>query len=265
MSTYRIKISYIGSRYLGWQIQPETLKTVQGQLNRALSKLSKSKDVSTLGSGRTDAGVHALAQIVKATIPIEIASENLMKGLNSQLPEDIRVLDVLDESEDFNPVRDALWKRYCYFLWVGESLPPSAYQRVTHERGIFDLERFRSALDEFVGTHDFENFSTKGTPVKSTVRTLHKAEIKEVNGFFPFQESFDGKLYCVTFEGDGFLKQMVRLLIGTALMVSRGKVSREEVKSFFQQDRSDKLGPVASADGLYLEHVEYQDSWTARD
>ncbi len=263
MSTYKIKVSYIGSRYLGWQIQPDSLKTVQGQINHALEKIAKSKEVTSLGSGRTDSGVHAIGQIVKVSIPLEINPENLLRALNSNLPEDIRVLEADLCSGDFNPVRDALWKRYAYFFYVGEVLPPSAFQRVTWERADFNFSKFEAALREFVGTHDFVNFSTKGTEVKSTIRTIFNAELCEMRGFFPYQESFGGKLYRVSFEGDGFLKQMVRLLMGASFMASRGKITPSDIRMFFQEDRSDKIGPVASADGLYLEHVEYQCPWAS--
>ena len=260
---YKLKISYVGTRYLGWQIQPDTLKTVQGQLNHILSKISKSTDISTMGSGRTDSGVHALGQIVKANIPLEIDPLKLMKGLNSQLPADIRVTDACLCEEGFHPVRDALWKRYSYYFYVGGVMPPSANQIVTWERARFDEGLFRAALKEFVGTHDFLNFSTKGTLVKSTVRTVYSAELDEVSGFFPYQSEYKGQLYRASFVGNGFLKQMVRLLVGAAFMSSRGKITPDNISAFFQQDTIEKLGPVASADGLYLEHVEYQCPWAS--
>lgn len=263
MNTYRLKLSYIGTAYLGWQIQPDSLKTIQGQLNYALTKISKSDSVTTLGSGRTDSGVHAIGQIVKATIPLEINPDNLLRALNSNLPEDIRVIDVSKCEASFNPVRDALWKRYAYYFYVGELLPPSAYQRVTWERAEFDLGKFELALAEFVGTHDFVNFSTKGTEVSSTIRTVYEAKVEEVLGFFPFQSNFSGKVYRATFEGNGFLKQMVRLLVGASFMASRGKITPSDIRAFFQEDRSDKIGPVSGADGLYLEHVEYQSQWAS--
>jgi len=263
LNTYSLKMSYSGSAYQGWQIQPDSLKTIQGQLNRALAKVSKSQEVASLGSGRTDSGVHAIGQIVKISIPLEIGPDNLLKALNSHLPNDIRVLEAKVSKKDFHPVRDALWKRYAYYFYVGEILPPSALHKVTWERAKFNLENFRLALKEFVGTHDFENFSTKGTEVKSTVRTIYRAEIEQVHSFFPYQETIGGEVYRVVFEGDGFLKQMVRLLMGASFMASREKIVPRDIRMFFQEDRSDKIGPVAAPDGLYLEHVEYQSEWAA--
>ncbi len=263
MSTYKLKVSYIGTGYLGWQIQPDSLKTVQGQINNALEKISKSSEVQSLGSGRTDTGVHAIGQVVKVSIPLKINPENLLRAMNSNLPEDIRVTSCESCAEDFHPVRDALWKRYAYYFYVGETLPPHAFQRVTWERADFDFNNFEAALKEFVGTHDFLNFSTKGTEVKSTIRTIHDARLEEVTGFFPFQGMFPGKVYRVTFEGNGFLKQMVRLLVGAAFMASRGKITPSDIRAFFQEDTSGKIGPVSGPDGLYLEHVEYQSSWAS--
>ena len=264
-SSYKLKISYEGSNYQGWQIQPDSLKTIQGQLNHALEKISKSKDISSLGSGRTDTGVHALGQIVKVLLPFEIDSYALLKGLNSQLPQDIRVTNCESCSSSFHPVRDALWKRYSYYLFLGEIMPPSASKMVTWERGVLDMDAFKEALDVFVGTHDFLNFSTKGTEVKSTIRTLFSAQLDEVHGFFPYQSNYAGQLYRVSFIGNGFLKQMVRLLVGAAINVAKGKVTPTDIKSFFQLDTTTKIGPVAPPDGLYLEHVEYDSEWNEID
>lgn len=264
MSTFSYKalVSYDGESYLGWQIQPEKLKTVQGQINHCLEKITKSDQISSLGSGRTDSGVHALAQVVKLNIPFAIEEASLMKAMNSHLPHNIRVLEVKPSDEDFHPVRDALWKRYIYFFSIGEILPPHAFGKVTHVRQALDLEKVKEALTYFVGEHDFVNFSTKGTEVKSTIRTLHSAKLTTIESFYPYQNDV---IYKFSFEGSGFLKQMVRLLVGAAFMCGKGKVDPCEIASFFQEDTTRKLGPVAPPDGLYLEHVEYEKSWASSD
>jgi tRNA pseudouridine38-40 synthase len=265
LNTYKLEISYNGSLYQGWQVQPQALKTIQGQLNHALQKICKSENITSIGSGRTDSGVHALSQVVKVTIPLDIECVQLLKAINSHLPMDIRIRSVAQIEDQFHPVRDALWKRYSYFIYCGEILPPSALNLVSWEKVGFDEVAFRGALNEFVGTHDFKNFSTKGTEVKTTIRTIYEADMTEVFNFFPFQEDYEGKVYQVSFVGNGFLKQMVRLMVGACLMASRGKIMPSDIKSFFQQDTTVKLGPVAPPNGLYLEHVEYQNSWDSKN
>lgn len=258
MNTYKLVVSYNGTRYSGWQIQPKPEKTVQGEINQALEILSKSKDIKTMGSGRTDTGVHAWGQMVKVTLPIFIPADSLMKGLNTMLPADIRVVRSETCHESFHPTKDAKSKEYRYIMFEGDNLPPFWEGRATLVKPGVDWKLVRETLNYFVGEKDFVNFSTKGTPVHSTVRTISRALLieKTVSDFGSFQIDHES-LREISLEGSGFLKQMVRLIVGAALSVGRGKRELDQLNDFFNCEVDHKFAAVAPADGLYLNKVFY--------
>jgi tRNA pseudouridine38-40 synthase len=262
LNTYKAKFSYNGHRFEGWQTQQHTDLTVQGQINKVLKKISKDNElVHSLGSGRTDSGVHALAQVCKISLPLSIGPVALRKGLNSQLPKDIRCLSVETCDSSFHPVRDALWKSYDYIVFTGEVLSPLLNTQVTPYRYSLDHDLMRRALMVMEGEKDFVNFSTKGTEVSSTVRTLHSAKLFP-GGTESFAHLFlDESFLRFRFTGSGFLKQMVRLLVSAVLECGRGRISVEEIESFFSKETDLKIAPTGKADGLYLSHVEYEDAW----
>jgi tRNA pseudouridine38-40 synthase len=258
LNTYKIKISYIGCGYEGWQIQPLPSKTIQRELNKALEVLTKGQKVTTIASGRTDSGVHALGQVVKATLPFPINAESLIRGLNSHLPSEIRVLMCEECDETFHPVRDALSKTYRYLLFEGDVLPPLLIGRVTLVRPGVDWPLLEKGIERFIGEKNFVNFSTKGTLVSTTVREIFSSQL--ITGSVSNISGLDfshPKLREIQFKGSGFLKQMVRLLVGSALIIGRGKRDASELEYYFDDVRNDKFGPVAPPDGLYLDTVEY--------
>ncbi len=174
---YRLTIQYKGTRYLGWQIQAEGAGiTVQGELNKALTNISKAK-AHSMGSGRSDAGVHALGQVVKASIELEIDPEKLLKALNGHLPEDIRVIEARVCEHDFMPTVDAVSKEYQYRFT--SSRHPTALQNdfIGNYPFEVDIEKMRQACQVLIGEHDFSNYFCQGTEVSSTVREIFECEI----------------------------------------------------------------------------------------
>ncbi len=253
MHHYRLIVSYQGTRYLGWQVQPESYgQTVQGEINIALGKISKSSEVKSLGSGRTDSGVHALGQVVKVSIPLKIDPKNLLKALNSHLPDDIRVLDASHSDQEFIPTVHAKSKEYHYRFSTLEIHPPFAQHLITHYPYELDVELMKKACELFIGEHNFINYFVEGTPVSSFVRHIYECEILEVpaTDFFP-------PYYVFRVVGNGFLKQMVRLMVGTIWRVGRGKVSLEELQMSLGPAKKEKLAAVAPGHGLYLIRVNY--------
>ena len=250
---YRFTIQYKGTKYSGWQIQPDE-KTVQGELNRALSIIAKSTEVKSLGAGRTDAGVHALGQVVKVSIPLQIDPQALMKGLNSHLPDDIRVVTSEVSDEEFFPTVHAKSKEYHYRFtnqkystaFQGEFLANCSFE--------LDLNLMREACKILVGEHDFTNFYCEGTEVASNVREIYECEVLEVK-----QDGWEmlPPHYVFRIVGNGFLKQMVRLLVGAVWNVGRGKISLETLKSSLGPAKTQKLGPTAPPEGLYMVRVNY--------
>lgn len=259
MSTfsYRLTVSYDGTNFEGWQIQLDHQRTIQGEINKALKKIAKSDDISSLGSGRTDSGVHAIGQIVKVTIPLDIEAESLLRALNSHLPSEVRVLSAEVSTKEFHPVRDAKWKTYQYLFYEGDILPPQNRNLMTPVGRALDWDKALSALELFEGEHDFINYSTKGTEVKTTVRKIFKTRL-EIKAFDPiYNSNAEGRLISIQVTGSGFLKQMVRLIVGTVIAAGRGKVSEREILESFKKEMPQKLAAVAPPQGLYLMHVEY--------
>lgn len=229
-------------------------KTVQGELNSALKKIAKTEQVKTIGSGRTDAGVHALGQVVKIDMPLELQPENLVKALNSHLPDDIKAVDAELCDSSFMPTSDALSKEYHYRFTCNHHGPVALQEEfIAHQRSGLDFKLMDEACKILIGEHDFVNFFCEGTEVKSTVREIFECNIFEV-------QSGDWMLpahYVFRIKGNGFLKQMVRLLMGTIWNVGRGKVSLAEFQESLRVKTPSKLGPVAPPQGLYMVRVNY--------
>lgn len=251
---YRLVLQYKGTNYLGWQVQPASSgRTIQGELNQALETISKAK-AHSLGSGRTDAGVHALGQVVKVGIELTIEPDKLIKALNGNLPPDIRVIHAEPSDYEFFPTAHAKSKEYHYRFT--NLRMPSALQNdfIANHSFQLDFMVMREACKLLIGEHDFTNYFCEGTDVASTVRTIFECEILEVE---QGQWEMLPKHYVFRVVGNGFLKQMVRLLMGAIWNVGRGKISLEEFAKSLNSQRRDRLGPVAPPQGLYLVCVNY--------
>ena len=255
MHYYRATISYKGTHYLGWQWQPEG-KTIQSELNRALGILAKSDQVRSIGSGRTDTGVHALGQVARLEIPFAIEPTGLMKGLNSHLPDDIRILSCVNSDADFHPTFQALSKQYSYFFQLRSDADPLVGEIMAHCPHDFDLALAQKAAQAFVGEHDFLNFYTQGTEVSSTVRRVLSCEVihhPAAPGVFEGR----GEHYEIRVYGNGFLKQMVRLMVGAIWNAARGKINAQDIARALEAKTSFRLSAVAPPEGLYLMQVVY--------
>ncbi len=251
---YRFILQYKGTRYLGWQVQPESAGlTVQGELNRALKLISKSENVKTLGAGRTDAGVHALGQVAKAGIELEIAPENLMKALNGNLPEDIRVISADVSDEEFFPTVHAKSKEYHYRFTCQKSSSALQNELIQNYPFELDLKKMREACKILIGRHDFTNYYCEGTEVASNIREIYECDVLEIpRGDWMLPEHYVFKIV-----GNGFLKQMVRCLMGAIWNVGRGKISLEEFQKSLSATKVARLGAVAPPNGLYMVRVNY--------
>lgn len=251
---YKLKLQFTGSKYLGWQIQKDFSPTVQGELNKACSEIFKNQSVHTIGSGRTDTGVHSLGHIVRLEAPFEIPDIALKKGLNSILPEDIRVTDVERTTKEFKPTNDALKKEYFYLFTNNESTSAFQTQFIPNYRHELNIEKMKEACKLFVGEHDFKNFYCTGSELNSTVREIYECSLDFHN--LDFHEILPSH-YIFKITGNGFLKQMVRLIVGTIWEVGRGKVTIEELALELQKPGEKKLGITAPAAGLFKNRVWY--------
>lgn len=252
---YRLTLQYKGTRYLGWQIQPDGAGlTVQGELNKALKVIAKSDEVRSLGAGRTDARVHALGQVAKVSMPLEINPTSLIRALNSHLPDDIRVIDSEVSDDAFMPTVHAVSKEYHYRFTNQKMFSAFQNDLIANQSFELDLSLMREACKVLVGEHDFINFFCEGTEVKSTVRTIFECEIFEVSqGQWEMLPSH----YVFRIVGSGFLKQMVRLLMGAVWNIGRGKITLSDLQSSLGPTKCQKLGATAPPEGLYMVRVNY--------
>ena len=207
-----------------------------------------------MGAGRTDAGVHALGQVAKVSLPFEIPADSLVKAINVNLPDDIRVIAAEVTTPEFFPTIHAISKEYHYRFTSKRGFTAFQNDLIVNHPFDLDLNLMRSACQLLIGEHDFSNFYCEGTDVSSNIRTILECEILEIP-----QAGFEmlPPHYVFRIVGNGFLKQMVRLLMGAIWNVGRGKISLEEFRSALSATRVPRLGPVAPSNGLYMVRVNY--------
>jgi len=247
MRKIKLLLSYDGSGYQGWQRQPGKA-TIQGALEEALGKIY-AQPVKTVGSGRTDAGTHALGQVAHFEAPKTLkGEERLMRALNSLLPENIVVKKAWLAPEDFHALFAARRKTYIYRIWNSPVRSALWRERALWVPQPLNLARLNEISQGLVGEHDFKSFQTTGTAVKTTIRSIEEARWKALSG---------EHLIEFRIRGNGFLKQMVRNLVGTLLHLERNGGGAEELKAIFDARDRQKAKTTVPAHGLYLYRVEY--------
>lgn len=267
---FRLTIAYVGTEYCGWQKQAASdgMPTVAEMLEKAARKVLRKKKVVIHGSGRTDSGVHARAQVAHMRCEADLPANVLIKALNAHLPEDIRILRLEDCSADFHAQLDATAKTYRYFILNTQTGKNPVHwpflRRYTWYLSYpLDLDAMKKALSLLVGEHDFKSFQNKGTPVPNTVREIleaklivHSGDARDTPPWMPGPE-MDAKLLEIRVRGTGFLKQMVRTIVGTVVEAGRGKLNPEKISEILGEKNRSASGMTAPAHGLFLDHVEY--------
>ena len=254
----KIRLSYEGSQYHGWQIQPH-LSTVQGHLVDAIKRIT-SEEVLPQGSGRTDAGVHAMGQVASFQTESAIPPENLVKALNAVLPYTIRVLEVSEVTPDFHARRSAKAKTYEYRLYRGTIRPPFLVNYVCHYPYPMNEEKLKAAAAVVLGEHDFTSFAAVDPDRVQKMAALPVNHCERPNNirtiYSSTWERLDDEL-VYTVRGSGFLHHMVRNLVGTFLMVGKGSLTVDDVQRILDARNRSHAGATAPASGLYLVSVEY--------
>lgn len=245
MNRYKCIISYDGSGYSGYQVQPNK-RTVQSQIEAVLAKIHKGSHVKIAASGRTDAGVHAKGQVIHFDSPLALPEEKWGLALNSMLSEDISVLGVEKVDPAFHARFDAEGKEYRYFLYQSPKRNPFQRNYAFHYPYPINLEDMREASKYLLGTHDFSSFCSARTEVEDKVRTIETIEILQEEERVSFR-----------FVGNGFLYNMVRILVGTLLEVGSGKRKPEEIVEILGKKDRRYAGKTAPGQGLYLWKVYY--------
>lgn len=245
----RLLLSYKGSQFFGWQKQKQQ-RTVQGELEKVLFPLFKTK-ISVVGSGRTDTGVHALGQ--NAHIELEQNQWKnipLKSALNQSLPKDISVLDIWKAPEEFHARFSAKKKSYFYLIWTGDTSPVLFQDLVWWKKEDLDLEKLQNLAQHILGTKDFKSFQNSGSSVKDTVRKIYQSQWKRLSPC----------LYSYQITGSGFLKQMVRNLVGTYIDLMKEKQAEKKLIHILEQRDRRKALRTAPGQGLYLKKVFYPPS-----
>lgn len=245
MRTYKLTVSYDGTRYQGWQKQQNTERTIQGILEKTISRAA-GYPVEVNGSGRTDAGVHAKGQVLSVVLSGKVAEEEFRKNINALLPEDIRILDTRLVPNGFHARYSAVGKCYEYHIDTREK--PGVFTRryAFHYPEKLDLQKMRKAADVLLGTHDFAAFTDKKEE-KSTRRTIYDIMIDGQGGEVRIE-----------YRGNGFLYHMVRILTGTLLLAGAGCLSEDDIRRALETQKRELAGFTAPAKGLFLKEVYYE-------
>lgn len=245
MQNYKLTLCYDGSRYKGWQRQGNTDNTIQAKMEKLLSRLLQ-QEVELAASGRTDAGVHARAQVCSFKAETDMPLEFMLTELRKYTPEDVGVISLEKAQPRFHARLNCVRKTYLYRIW--NSTQPNVFERryMYNYPEKLDLGAMREAAQQLLGEHDFSAFCTKRNMKKSAVRTLEKIEI-----------TYEGGEIKIMLIGNGFLYNMVRIIVGTLLEVGRGERSIESVAQALESMDRQRAGFTAPAQGLFLWEVEY--------
>ncbi|MDQ3667279.1 MAG: tRNA pseudouridine(38-40) synthase TruA [Acidobacteriota bacterium] len=248
---FKLTIQYDGTDFHGWQMQGE-LRTVQGELTRALT-LIDGGDVVVHGSGRTDAGVHAQGQVASVRVEREITPEKLRAAINGNVAKDLRVKEAEVVSDNFHARYSALGKTYLYRVVNGAVMSPFWLRYAHHEARPLDLESMNACAALFPGTHDWTAFSAAQSDTENRIRTVSHLEVSECS-----DERSGEPMIEIRASADGFLRYMVRSIVGTLLAVGRGETDQQHVARAIEQGDRSLAGATAPACGLTLLSVRYE-------
>lgn len=241
---YRIDFSYDGTNFNGYQLQPN-LRTIQGELEKAVSYLNKQTYTSVQSSGRTDKGVHALNQVAHFDLNIETTLDKIKRGLNSNLPEDIHIINVSQVTDNFHARFSTKKKEYVYKINIGEYNPMMRNYVYQYNRSL-DIDKMCEAIKLFEGTHDFTSFVSSEDIRENKVRTIYKTNISKKKDIIE-----------ISFQADGFMKYQVRNMVGLLMAVGSGKKDINDVGKIIEAKDRTKSVKTAAAQGLYLKKVWY--------
>jgi tRNA pseudouridine38-40 synthase len=245
MRNIKLTIEYEGKSYLGWQVQPKG-PTVQGTIEEQLRRLT-GEIIHLISSGRTDAGVHAIGQVAHFKTQHPMDCPTLRRALNSLLPADIMIREVEEVDQDFHARKDCKSKVYEYRVLNRNVRSVFLREYAWHISQPLDLGEMKKAAQRLIGEYDFSSFRSVGTPTRTAVRNVIRAEWKrDREGLLTFE-----------IEANGFLKQMVRAIVGTLVEVGKKKITPEDFGQILESKDRTKAGPTAPAHGLFLKEVKY--------
>ncbi len=246
MANYKLIIAYDGTKYRGWQRLAHTDDTIQGKLETVLSRMTKD-EVQVIGAGRTDGGAHARAQVASFHTDFKATQDEIFKYLTAYLPKDIALVSVNKVDPRFHAKFNATSKTYVYQIRTGLTPNPFDRQYRLHIAEKLNYKLMEEACEHFLGTHDFQSFTSRKSKTKSNERTLTRLELVK-----------DGNNLDIVFEGSGFLHNMVRIITGTLIEIGQGKKSPKDIENIFAAKSREAAGYTVSAQGLFLDEVTYE-------
>jgi pseudouridylate synthase I len=245
MKNYKMQITYDGSNYHGWQKQENTKQTIQGILEKKLQEIFKQK-LEIQGSGRTDAGTHANQQVANFHIQNEFVRDEFLKTINTILPDDIKVNEITKVDDKFHSRLSVVSKEYIYYIDLGEKADVFTRKYKYHYPHKIDCSKMEEAKKHFLGTHDFRSFTSDKRKEKSCIRTIYDIQIER-----------ERNQISVRIHGNGFLYNMVRIIVGTLLEVGRGSVEVSEIENIMEAKERINAGQTLPSNGLFLNKVFY--------
>lgn len=244
MKNIKIIIEYDGTNYCGWQKQ-EGLKTIEGEIEKAIYK-STGQNVKLYASGRTDAGVHAMAQVANFKIDTTIPAERIKYPLNDKLPEDIVIIKSEEVDYNFHSRFNAKSKTYKYLIYQNETRSALLRNCAYHTDYKLNLEEMKKSLKYLIGRKDFTSFTAIRSNEEKNIRTIFSADLYQDKDFIVFE-----------IKGNGFLHNMVRIIVGTLIEIGYGKRKADDMKNIIEKKDRLSAGKTVSSCGLYLKEVEY--------
>ncbi|BCB02019.1 tRNA pseudouridine(38-40) synthase TruA [Bacillus sp. KH172YL63] len=245
MQRVKCTIAYDGTHFHGYQVQPRE-RTVQGVIEEILSTIHKGEQIRISGSGRTDSGVHANGQVFHFDTPLSIPEEKWPVVLNTRLPDEVTVKEAAFVSTDFHSRFSVVQKEYRYRVYTGQSRSPFNRHFALHHPQPLSVTDMKRAAASLIGEHDFTSFCSAKTEVEDKVRKIHRIDIQE-----------HGEEIIFSFVGNGFLYNMVRILVGTLLEVGSGNRAADDMAPILEARDRDRAGKTAPPHGLYLWKVDY--------
>lgn len=245
MKNYKLTIQYEGTKYNGWQKQGNTSNTIQEKLETVISSIT-GESVEIIGSGRTDGGVHAKGQICNFKLTKYFDKEKILEESNKYLPKDIRIILVEEADERFHARLNAKEKEYIYYIDNGKVSDLFKRKYVMRFKEKLDIEKMKTASEYLIGKHDFKSFCQNKKMKKSTIRTIYSINITK-----------EDDIIRISYIGNGFLYNMIRILTGTLIEVGKGKISPEEIVDIIEKKDRGAAGFTAPPEGLFLQRVIY--------
>jgi tRNA pseudouridine38-40 synthase len=250
--TYKVILSYKGTNYSGWQFQTVNPETIQQHVQKVIADIVNYQDFKVIGASRTDTGVHASGQVLKIVLPKKIDPKKLTLGMNSKLPNDIKVINSQFITNSFNVNRDTKSKEYHYYFASRSNQNALLDETIYFLNENINIQKLKEACALLVGEHNFEGLCVKGSRDVNPIRSITHCSIEKTS-FLPFES----EIYYLKIEGTGFLKYMVRFIMGALLDISRGNLSNEVLQNSLKTGESFTPKKKAPAKGLHLMKISY--------